>query len=365
MKIGKPKYGSDFVPTKYWKLKDGESIYRILPPLGELADDGVWSVFYKVHYGYRNTQGRMRVFQSSLVVDRGSKMVEVPDAAVERIDRLKMELEKAKVSGNRGAIEKLKALLQTYNLDNNHYVNAIDFQGNIGVLKLRHRAKQALDAVIKKLNAQNIDPLSADDGRFFTFTRSGNGLDTTFQVAVAQEEITVPSIGLVKRDFVHRLTPEIIARLGKEARELNKLFKKPTSDEIALIVSQSDLATGRSRGVDEILDTKSGSAEDSDYGDDDSGSGPSGSGGSGYGRVDDSGGTTLAGLPGSSTNTFTGPTSDLIDTTTVSSVTSPPAGFTSDTQAASASAPSAQTTDQKLSGMSEEEFQKYITSLGL
>src|SRR5271156_5912088 len=163
MKIGKPKYGGEFVPTKYWKLKDGESTFRILPPLGDLADDGIWSVFYKVHYGYRNTQGRMRVFQSCLEVDRRSKMVMVPDAAVERIERLKMELEKAKTSGNRNAIEKFKQLLQQYNLDNNHYVNAMDTQGNIGVLKLRHRAKQALDAVIKKLNTQDVDPLGPDD----------------------------------------------------------------------------------------------------------------------------------------------------------------------------------------------------------
>lgn len=349
MKLGKAKYGGDFVPTKYWKLKDGESTYRILPPLGDLADDGIWSVFYKVHYGYRNTSGKMRVFQSSLVTDRKTKMIEVPDAALERIERLKSELEKAKAAGNVPAMGKFKDLLQMYNLDNNHYVNAMDSQGNIGVLKLRHRAKQALDAAIKKLNASNIDPLSPDDGRFFTFTRTGNGLDTTFQVAVAQESLTVPNVGEVKRDLTHRLTPEIIARLGKEARELHKLFKKPTADEVARIVRESDINSGKSRAVDEIFDVRGGEAtpdEGADYSEDE---GPAGGSGGTGGSV--SGSTVLAGdtSVGSGGNSGTAVLSSTGDT------------FTNDV---SASSP-APTTAAKVSQMNDADFQNYLKTLGV
>jgi hypothetical protein len=354
MKIGKPKYGNDFVPTKYWKLKDGESTYRILPPLGELADDGIWSIFYKVHYGYRNSQGRMRVFQSSLVQNRKTKMTEVPDAAIERIDKLRAELEKAKAAGAGPAINKFKELLQIYNLDNNHYVNAMDMQGNIGVLKLRHRAMKALEATIKKLNVDNVDPLSPEDGRFFTFTRSGNGLDTTFQVGVAQESFDVPNVGKVKRDIVHRLTPEVISRLGREARELHKLFKKPTAEEIARIVKESDLETGKSRAVDEILDVRGGSDE-SDYGDDGNDGSPGGSSGAVGGNFGSAG--TGTGSGSLSANTVTNPVS--------SSTTSPTVGAAGDTQAAIGSTPSTQTTAQRVSNMSEEEFQKYLSTLGI
>ncbi len=358
MKIGKSKYGGDFVPTKYWKLKDGESTYRILPPLGELAEDGIWSVFYKVHYGYRNSQGKMRVFQSSLVVDRKTKMVEVPDAALERIERLKGELEKAKAAGNVPAQNKFKELLQMYNLDNNHYVNAMDMQGNIGVLKLRHRAKQALDAAIKKLTAANIDPLSPEDGRFFTFTRTGNGLDTTFQVAVAQESLTVPNVGEVKRDLSHRLTPEIVARLSKEARELNKLFKKPTSDEIARIVKFSDINSGKSPAVDEIFDTRSGGEtaadEGTDYSDEE---GPADVGSTGTGGVQSSGGgSVLVGdqTVGSGGSSGTGGALLSANDTVTDGGT---------TEVGSSS--STQTTAAKVSQMNNEEFQKYLETLGI
>src|SRR5271156_1391683 len=94
MKLGKAKYGAG--KKTYFKLKEGDSIYRILPPLGELADDGIWSLYYKINYGYTNVSGKSRAFESSLVKNRKSEMIEVPDAAVERLDKLKGSLEAAK-----------------------------------------------------------------------------------------------------------------------------------------------------------------------------------------------------------------------------------------------------------------------------
>jgi hypothetical protein len=260
MKLGSAKYGSDYTKKKYFKLKDGEASFRILPPMGALADDGRWSVFYSVHYGYRNSKGELRVFQSPLVKNRQTKMIEVPDAALERIEKLKAELEKAKAAGNKELVDKLNVLVgpkAQYNLDSNHYMNVIDTQGNIGVLKIRHRAKLALDAAIKKLREQGIDPLSIDDGRYFTFSRSGNARDTIYQVSVMKENITVQGMGVVQRDVVHKLNEETILRLSKEAAELDKIFKKLTSDEVARIVNSTDLLTGKSPVVDELFTAQS------------------------------------------------------------------------------------------------------------
>lgn len=267
MKVGKPKFGGDFVKRKYWKLKDGESVFRILPPLGEKAcETGRWSQFYNVHYGYKNTKGQMRVFQSPLVKNRKTRMVEVADTALERIEKLKTQEAAAKAAGNTEVAKKLGELLQQYNLDNNHYVNAIDQQGNIGILKLRHRAKLALDATIAKLRAQTpkIEPLDADSGRFFVFSRSGTGLETTFQVSVLQAKRDIEGVGTVYQDVVHTLSEEILGRLEKEAAELDKLYKRPTSEEVARIVATSDLLTGKSSAVDELFDTKPDAATNSD-----------------------------------------------------------------------------------------------------
>lgn len=261
-KIGKSRYGAEFVRRKYFKLKDGESIFRILPAMGDLGDAGTWSVFHKVHYGYKSGDDKHRPFLSPLIKNNKTKMIEVPDAALERIQGLQASLEKAKKEANVPMATKISALLQQYNLDSNHYLNVLDQQGNIGILKIRHRCKVALDAEIKRLREkEGVDPLSVDNGRFFVFRRSGTALDTAFSVSVLKEKLNVPGVGNVERDVVHTLTDEIIDRClsenkdgiftYKEAANLHTLFKKLTSAEVERIVKEGSIA------IDEIFNTKS------------------------------------------------------------------------------------------------------------
>jgi hypothetical protein len=260
MKIGSAKYGGEYKRKTYAKLKDGEAMYRILPPLGDLADKGIWSVFWNVHYGYTNSQGKLRTFASPLVRNRKTRMIEVPDAALERIERLKAQLEEAKKSGNKDLANKLTALVSgpkpKFNMDKNHYMNAVDASGNIVILQLRHKAKQALDIEIAALRDKGVDPLGVNTGRYFVFRRTGMGLDTTFKVSVAQETINVPGVGEVKRDIVHALSQDLISRLEGEAGQLSSLYKTPSSAEVARIVTEGPLA------VDAILDTRSAAAEE-------------------------------------------------------------------------------------------------------
>lgn len=259
-KIGKARYGALGQPQrKYFKLKDGEQAFRILPPLGELADTGRWSMFHSVHYGYKTSDGKQKPFLSPEVKNRKTNVVEIRDAAKERIEMLKAEFEKVKKSGNKAALDKLNALVGptgTYNLDNNHYMNVVDREGNIGILKLRHRAKLALEAEIKKLNADGVDPLSPEDGRFFVFTRSGLGRDTVFAVRVLKEKMTVQGVGTVERDVVHKLDDELLNRLEREAGELGKLFRKLTAEQVSKVVETADIMTGVSSYLDVLFEKK-------------------------------------------------------------------------------------------------------------
>jgi len=263
LKIGKARFGGG-TQRKYFKLKEGDQAFRILPPLGDLADSGRWSVFYNVHYGYKTTDGKQKPFVSPEVKNRKNGMIEVADAAKERIETLKAELEKAKKSGNKAAVDLLNVLVGPtgmYNLDNNHYLNVLDSQGNIGVLKLRHKAKLALEAQIKNLHAQSVDPLSVEDGRFFVFNRTGMGRDTTFAVSILKEKLNVPGVGSVERDVVHKLDNDTLNRLETEAAQLDKLFKRLTSEEVKSVVDSSELKTGTSPYLDKIFN-KSNVSED-------------------------------------------------------------------------------------------------------
>jgi hypothetical protein len=253
--IGKAKYGS--TQKKFWKLKEGDSVFGILPPLGDLASEGRWSVYYKIHYGYKNAAGKARPFQSSLVENRKTKMIEVPDAANDRLKMLKGQLEAAKASGNEKAKEAIFKLFggqkSIYNLDNNHYVNAIDLEGNIGVLKLRHKAKLALDVEIAAQRKKNIDPLGLDNRCYFVFNRTGNAMETNFKVTVYKKEMEIAGVGLVEQTVLHNLSDDILDRLGDEAAQLDRIFKAPTADEVAQIVTESNLLTGVSPNIDAIL----------------------------------------------------------------------------------------------------------------
>lgn len=269
--FGQSNYGGNFIKKEYRKLKDGEAVYRILPALGYLKKKGTWSVYYSTHYGYKNSEGKMRLFESPLVMNFKTKMVEVPDAALERIQTLKAMFDQAKKEGNKDLIAKLDPLVGQkgqFNIDKNHHVNAIDLQGNVVILKLRYKAMQSLKQQIDILRDAGIDPLSADNGRFFVFRRSGMGLDTTFNVSVLKEKITTQEFGVVERDVVHVITKELSERLlttkdggetfqYKEVSELDKLYARPTSAEVARIVKEGPKA------VDEIFDAKPSSGSTS------------------------------------------------------------------------------------------------------
>lgn len=260
--FGKASFGGK--GRTWFKIKDGNNgPYRILPPMGDLADDGRWSAYYNIHYGYKNSEGKMRTFQSPLIKNRKTKMIESPDAALDRINQLKVKLDEAKKAGNNEMYNKLLELVggkkSRYNLDSNHYLNVIDLQGNIGILKIRHRAKLALDAKIKELRDSGVEPLDPETGRFFVFSRSGMAMDTIYQVSLYQEKLNIDGVGEVKRDVVHKITEDIARRClvqnkdgsftYKEAARLDRLFKTPTSEEVDRIVREGEKA------VDEILDT--------------------------------------------------------------------------------------------------------------
>lgn len=250
-----------YTKKKTFKIKDGDNVYRILPSLGfnGKAPDGKPFKFYNVHFGYKAPDGKMRVFQSPEVKNRDTKMIERNDPAKERIEKLKAALEKAKEAKDKNTVDRLAPLVSgqkpLYNLDNNHHCNAINQTGEIGVLKLRHKAKLALQAVVDQLRKKGVEPLGADNGRYFVINRTGTGLETTFTVTVLKRSVTIDGQEF-EQDVVHKLTPDIIARLDTEAADLDNLYVRPSSEDVARIVAESELSTGKSPNIDAILKAK-------------------------------------------------------------------------------------------------------------
>lgn len=256
MELGKAKYGSG---KKVFKIQDGDNVFRILPPMGKLAKSGKWNQYYRVEWGYKNSAGKNRPFQDVRVVNFDTKMVEVESAAHLRREALKAKLtelvaEFRKDPKNETLKQQLldtKEAVKRFNLDAKYYMNAIDLNGQIGLLKVGSRAFKALKVEIDKLRKKGIDPLSVENGRFFNFNRSnatGNFQDTAYQVTVFKENVQVNGETL-ERDKVHKLDESIISRLSEEAFELSGMYPELTAEQVGDIVKNGATAVDKHLGA--------------------------------------------------------------------------------------------------------------------
>jgi hypothetical protein len=239
MKVGEAKFGSS---KKFFKFEDGDNVYRILPALGELAEKGIWSQYYKVCWGYKNSEDRIKLFQDCRETNRQTKMVEVESAAYQRIEALKAKQAELKEQGaDKETMDKMVALLMRFNIEGKHYVNAVNLNGEIGLLKIGHKAKMALDALVKKQReeeGQNI--LSVSEGLYVNFGRTGRGRDTLYQVSLYKKKVEAEVNGqkrIIEEPVFHNMDDKFQSRLDAEAFELGNMFPAPTSDEVYEIVN--------------------------------------------------------------------------------------------------------------------------------
>lgn len=265
MSFGKPNYdgGKGFKKKNHFDTSDGDVVARIFPPFGSLKDKGVWHVFHSIHWGYKNSEGKHRSFESPLEEkydkDTKTRTVLVRDAALDRLNDLKAKLEAAKAEGNVALVARLNSLVGMrgiYNVDNNQHMNVMLLDGTAGELKIRHKHFLALKAEIDRLRSEGVDPLSLEDGRFFVFHKDGKGNETNFKVTVYTETLDIPSVGKVQRPVVSKVDGSTLKRLETELFDLDNLFTALTADEVAKIVSTSDLLTGKSAACDEYFDAR-------------------------------------------------------------------------------------------------------------
>lgn len=253
MKVGNARYGAKS-EKKYFKIKDGDNIFRLLPPVGDLAERGIWSKYYRVEWGYKDSRGKNRPFQDCREVNRQTKMVEVESAAHlyrEKLNAGKEALFKSKKEGKPVSDEMLKKateMCERYNVESKYYVNAISLQGEIGLLKIGYKAFISLKEEIDRMRSRGVDPLSVDNGRFFNFRRSGKGRDTIYQITEYLENGEAVVNGknkIIQMEKVHVLDDSILSRLDAEAFHLDKLYPMLTAEQVEEIVRLGSVAVDK------------------------------------------------------------------------------------------------------------------------
>jgi len=250
--VSEPVYGFTNHRTTYFDLENGDNVFRILPPFKSLSKGQYprWSVFWKIHWGYKNEAGQHRPFASPEVYNFKTKMTEVVDEAIVRIGQLNALKEKSKVSGDTVTFDRAVEMLKQYRLEKRWFLNVIDRNGTIGVLKIPHKAKEALDLEIERLKNEGANPVGIKNGRFFIFRRSGEKLQTLYQVFTYKEKKEIPGYGPAEVEYVSDLSDEVINRMDSEARDLSMLYATPTAQEVARMVAEGPATVGA------ILDKK-------------------------------------------------------------------------------------------------------------
>ncbi len=213
---GKPKYGSSTPKGQTKGIKEGDNIFRILPPMHSFAESGKWANYVTVHFGYSGVDSqdpskkRTKPFRCIKVEDRRSNMVleECPECTLfdktteqlkSRESEIRAELAAAGKSGTdleevlATALEPMRGWIKTHSPDRKHYLNVMSPDGKeFYHFKLSHRTKKQLDGVLKELSEnEGIDGLDLSQGVLINIKRTGRFLAAQDVVTVVKEKVVV------------------------------------------------------------------------------------------------------------------------------------------------------------------------------
>lgn len=239
--------------TRFYKLghkedKDRTLIVRIAPPKGKLAEVGAYKRFCKVHFGYgievMSQKGDKyfipQTFDCIEETDRdGTLKTECPECAERKLRNTQLETKKAQLKAQGKTEEEiatstkhLALWLREHNLDKKWWMLAKAQDGNWGVLTISYSCGKLFFELLQKLAAKNEDPLAANGGLWFKFSRSGSKFnDIVDTVEVYTEELENGDL----RKKYDTLTDADLAQLEK-LPDLTDFGRKLTFNDIDMLV---------------------------------------------------------------------------------------------------------------------------------
>jgi len=216
VQLGKANYtgsGSNQDKLKFYKLghkeeKDRTIVVRVAPPKGKMVNFGTgFRLFRKVHFGYglevtANNGKKYTIPQTFDCIEEterdGTIKVDCPECVERktRVEQLESKKAQLKAAGKTDeeitvATKHLALWLRDHNLDKKWWMLAKDQTGTWGVLMISYSCGKLFYELLKKLADKNEDPLGAEKGLWFKFTRSGskfNDIVDTVEVYMEEQE---------------------------------------------------------------------------------------------------------------------------------------------------------------------------------
>lgn len=274
--IGKPNYagGGDqsgrqsltFHKLGHKEPKNRVLVVRIAPPVGPLAERGIWALYVKQHFGYSipftNRNGEVKkipvTFRCLERQDRNGNITQrCPECDEINRQKEKLAAKEKELSAKGLSEDDIKAQtafvrmwLKEHNLDRKWNMVAKDNGSRWGFLTISHacfkllKGNEQAPGLIDTLIANGIDPLSPDKGLWIRFTRNGTAFNEIRDIPTVETESVTRDGETYERKKYDALTQADIDAISK-LPALDTLGRELTFDAIKRIVE--------SGGDEEIL----------------------------------------------------------------------------------------------------------------
>lgn len=251
----KIKLNMDSLKTsKEWvrhKVKNGNNIYRILPPFGDNSNGypyRKWQIIWGLH---DPESGRMRPYASPMMTEKRCPVMEMVEGLKERLDKMEGELKARGLSeaavNKHPVYSRLAKFTRDMTPKTTYIYNAADKAGTIGLLELKATAHKAMKANMNQyIQDYNQDPTSlnsADDdsGVWFNVKRDGEGFNTEYSVEKVQNKVKVNNV-LQYQDDRSPLPEVVVENFQNLAYDLSSVYRASTYDDVNEIL-QANLDT--------------------------------------------------------------------------------------------------------------------------
>jgi hypothetical protein len=183
-------------------------------------------------------------FQCLEIVNRQTKNIERHCPFCDKARANKVHYEAAKTKGlDADKLEEFrKKHVQAYESEKKHYVNAVNLDNKVGVLKLGIKAHEALRARIVEIsNTYQIDPTGIE-GLFLNFKKVQKykgDRDTFYTVDLAQDVVNENGrVASVPKQ--HTMTREFIGTLETSATDLGGFIREITVQDATVLADASE-----------------------------------------------------------------------------------------------------------------------------
>jgi hypothetical protein len=257
------KSNSRFKKRKNFYINAGSNVYRICPPFASLKEFNRYSQYHAV-YWLTGTKGKRPA------PSHDNKREKIVDPITAQVAQLNAEIKALKEAGDQKSLavaSAKEATVMANRVNKSFYLNAMDLNGNFGVLSLNTTLHKALDAKIKELFSSGFDPINLGEGKglYLDFKQHPKGDDGkySYEVAVYTRTVKDPATGRISSEWVDApIAGDLVAKFEREASDLNDLFTMRTFEEQQLLASldptvvdrifarPTSVATGTSTTVD-------------------------------------------------------------------------------------------------------------------